>query len=98
MGPEAFLDKLLSTTDTPIIFAGDGALRYREVISGRLGGRALFVSLFHNTGHAANGALLALNAHRSGQDLKPGSLLPVYLRPSEAEYAKLDRQHTRQSR
>jgi tRNA threonylcarbamoyladenosine biosynthesis protein TsaB len=95
MGPDAFLDKLLATTDTPVIFAGDGALRYHEVISGRLGGRALFAPPIHNAGHAANGALLALNAHRSGQDLEPGRLLPVYLRPSEAEYAKLDRQKTR---
>ncbi|MDR3578401.1 MAG: tRNA (adenosine(37)-N6)-threonylcarbamoyltransferase complex dimerization subunit type 1 TsaB [Oryzomonas sp.] len=98
MGPEAFLDKLLATTDTPIILAGDGALRYNEVISGRLGGRALFAPSFLNVGHAANGAFLALHAHRSGQDLEPGRLLPVYLRPSETEYAKLDSQKTRQSR
>lgn len=98
MGPEAFLDKLMVTTDTPVILAGDGAVRYRELISARLGERALFASLFHNAGHAANGALLALHAHRSGQDLEPGRLLPVYLRPSEAEYAKIGSQNTRQSR
>lgn len=96
MGPEAFLDKLLAMTDKPVIFAGDGAVRYHEVISGRLGGQALFAPPFFNVGHAANGALLALHAHLNGQDLKPGRLLPVYLRPSEAEYAKMDRQNTRQ--
>ena len=41
---------------------------------------------------------LAIHAHQSGQDPEPGRLLPVYLRPSEAEYAKLDNQKTRQSR
>jgi len=96
MEPGAFLDKLLATTDKPVILAGDGAFRYHEIISGRLGGRALFAPPFHNSGHAANGALLALHAHRSGRDLEPGRLLPVYLRPSEAEYAKLDSQKTRQ--
>jgi len=98
MGPEAFLDKLLATTDSPVILAGDGAVRYREVISGRLGEKALFAPPFLGVGHAANGAFLALHAHQNGQDLEPGRLLPVYLRPSEAEYAKLDRQNTRQSR
>jgi len=98
MGPEAFLDKLKATTDAPVIFAGDGALRYREVIAARMGERALFAPSRHNAGHAGNGALLALHAHRSGQDLEPGRLLPVYLRPSEAEYAKIGSQNTRQSR
>lgn len=98
MGPEAFLDKLTATTDTPVIFAGDGAVRYREIIVAQMGARALFAPPRHSTGHAANGAILALHAHQSGQDLEPGRLLPVYLRPSEAEYAKLDRQNTRQSR
>jgi tRNA threonylcarbamoyladenosine biosynthesis protein TsaB len=98
MKPEAFLDKLPALTDKPVIFAGDGAVRYHEVISGCLGGQALFASPFLNVGHAANGALLALHAHRSGQDLEPGRLLPVYLRPSEAEYAKMDRQKAQQTK
>lgn len=98
MGPEAFLDKLRAVTDKPVIFAGDGAVRYREAISERLGERALFAPPYLSAGRAANGALLALHAHRSGQDLEPGRLLPVYLRPSEAEYAKMDRQKAQQAR
>jgi tRNA threonylcarbamoyladenosine biosynthesis protein TsaB len=98
MGPEAFLDKLLATIVTPVILTGDGALRYKEAISARLGRRAIFAPPFLNAGHAANGVLLAIHAHQSGQDPEPGRLLPVYLRPSEAEYAKLDNQKTRQSR
>ena len=92
MGPEEFLRELITMTDAPVIFAGDGALRYREVIFERLGERAVFAPPFLNSGHVANGAFLALHAYRSGQDLEPGRLLPVYLRPSEAEYAKLDSQ------
>jgi len=92
MEPEAFLDRLSAVTDKPVIFAGDGADRYHEVIAGRLGGQALFAPPFLNVGHAANGALLALHAHRNGRYLEPDRLLPVYLRPSEVEYAKMDRQ------
>lgn len=92
MGPEAFLEQLLATTDTPVIFAGDGAARYREVIASHLGERALFAPARHNVGHAGNGALLALHAYGNNATLEPGRLLPVYLRPSEAEYAKLDQQ------
>lgn len=98
MGPEAFLDKLSAATHTPVIFAGDGALRYRQVITERMGAQARFPSPFHHAGHAANGALLALHAYRNSATLAPEQLLPVYLRPSEAEYAKIDRQNTRQSR
>jgi len=94
--PEDILRDIVTMTDTPVIFAGDGALCYREVISGRLGGRAIFAPSFLNEGHPANGAFLGLHAHRSGKDLEPGALLPVYLRPSEAEYAKLGSQKTRQ--
>ncbi|QEM70135.1 tRNA (adenosine(37)-N6)-threonylcarbamoyltransferase complex dimerization subunit type 1 TsaB [Geobacter sp. FeAm09] len=98
MGPEAFLDQLLAATAGPVIFTGDGALRYREIIAARLGEQARFPSPYHHAGHAANGALLALQAHRSGATLTPDRLLPVYLRPSEAEYAKINQQNTRQSR
>ncbi|GFE61889.1 tRNA (adenosine(37)-N6)-threonylcarbamoyltransferase complex dimerization subunit type 1 TsaB [Geobacter sp. AOG2] len=92
MGPEAFLDQLSAATQGPVIFAGDGAVRYREVIAAHLGERARFASTRHNVGHAGNGALLALHAWHNNATLEPARLLPVYLRPSEAEYAKLDRQ------
>jgi len=91
MGPEAFLD-ILSATQGPVIFAGDGAVRYREVISAQMGERARFAPTRHNVGHAGNGALLALHAWHNNATLEPARLLPVYLRPSEAEYAKLDQQ------
>lgn len=96
--PEQFLKALAATTDSPVIFAGEGALRYRETIAARRRQNAIFAPFPHNAGRAANGALLALAHYRSGQTHEPARLLPVYLRASEAEYAKLGQQNTRQSR
>ncbi|HEY4743934.1 MAG TPA: hypothetical protein VIH45_04695, partial [Desulfuromonadaceae bacterium] len=75
-----------------VIFVGDGAGRYREAIAARRGERALFAPFSHAGGRAANGTLLALDAFQRGATVEPARLLPVYLRPSEAEYAKLGQQ------
>lgn len=89
--PEHFLHLLEARGDRAIIFAGEGAVRYRDMISEKLGTRALFAPAAHNAGRAGNGAVLALHAAPGA----PDRLLPVYLRASEAEYAKLDRQRSR---
>lgn len=92
MPPDRFLDLLCATTDRELIFCGEGALRYAEQISSRLGDRARFAPFPHHAAHAANGVLLALHQYRAAQTLEPDRLLPVYLRSSEAEYAKLEQQ------
>ena len=92
MAPELFLARLRTTTNGPVIFAGEGAVRYHETISARMGGLALFANFPQHVGHAANGALLAREQFRNGQSVEPAQLLPVYIRPSEAEYAKLGQQ------
>jgi len=83
--PERFLDLLCETTNTPVIFCGDGAVRYRDLIAERLGRQALFAPFPLDTAHASNGALLALHSFRNGESLEPSRLLPTYLRASEAE-------------
>jgi tRNA threonylcarbamoyladenosine biosynthesis protein TsaB len=83
--PERFLDLLRETTDAPIIFCGDGALRYRDLIAGRMGRQALFAPFPLNSTRASNGALLALHSFRNGESLAPSRLLPAYLRASDAE-------------
>ncbi len=92
MAPEAFLDQITNATSGPVILAGDGTDRYRDVIAARLGKSAILAPFTHNICHAANGAILALAAHQAGNTLAPAQLLPVYLRASEAEYAKLEKQ------
>ena len=90
--PENFLERVRTKTDRPVIFAGEGAVRYRTLISSIMGDKALVAPFSHNVGRAANGALIALEAANRGELLAPHQLLPLYLRASEAEYAKLAQQ------
>lgn len=90
--PERFLELVREATDQPVIFAGEGAVRYRDTIRSVMGEKALSAPFTHNTGCAASGALLALEAAVKDRLIAPHQLLPVYLRASEAEYAKLAQQ------
>ncbi len=87
LSPAAFLDRI----SDGVIFIGEGAVRYREQIEARLGERALFVPPSSNVPRASNGALLAMEAFRRGDIASLATLSPVYIRPSEAELAKLKR-------
>ncbi len=88
LSPAAFLDRISGTT----IFIGEGAIRYRELIETRLGGCALFAPSSFNPPRASSGALLAADALRRGNAASLATLSPVYIRPSEAELAKLKRE------
>jgi tRNA threonylcarbamoyladenosine biosynthesis protein TsaB len=85
LSPPEFLDRITAVTDAPVIFAGEGAVRYHGIIAEQLGDRALFAPFPANIPHASNGILLALDASRRGELLEPSQLLPVYLRASDAE-------------
>ena len=85
---EQFLDLIVTQSDQPIIFVGEGALRYRETILAHRGERALFAPISHNTGRAAHGAILALDTFHQGKTLEPAQLQPDYIRASEAEIAR----------
>jgi tRNA threonylcarbamoyladenosine biosynthesis protein TsaB len=90
--PEAFMEIIIKTVNQSVIFCGDGAVRYKEVISEKMGAKVIFAPFTHNAVHAANGAVLAMEKYKVGKVIKPAQLLPVYLRASEAEYAKMNRQ------
>jgi tRNA threonylcarbamoyladenosine biosynthesis protein TsaB len=83
--PERLIDLLHQTHRSPVIFCGDGAVRYRELISERSGHQAIFAPFPLHTARASNAAPLALYAFRIGNSLEPSRLLPTYLRASEAE-------------
>jgi tRNA threonylcarbamoyladenosine biosynthesis protein TsaB len=68
-----------------VIFCGDGAVRYRDLISERMGQQAIFAPFPLHTARASNAAPLALYAFHNGNSLEPSRLLPTYLRASEAE-------------
>jgi len=86
--PGAFLDRLAAATDQPVIFLGDGAVRYHDRIAEQLGDQAIFAPFPLHLPRATNGILLARHASECGKLLEPGQLLPVYLRASDAELMK----------
>ena len=88
MSPACFLDLLCYTTDKPVVFAGEGALRYRDQIAEKMVKRAIFAPFPLHISHAANAVLLALDRFKLGEHVEPSWLLPVYLRASDAEINK----------
>ncbi len=83
--PAAILEQIAVATGEPVIFLGDGALRFHDLIAERLGDQAVFAPYPLNSPHAGNGTLLALHAFRCGNLLEASQLLPLYLRASDAE-------------
>jgi len=68
-----------------IVFLGDGAQAYRDVIVGSLGNRAVFLSGAHQYIRASAVGLLGVMGCREGRTLDPVGFTPHYLRLSEAE-------------
>ncbi len=87
--PARFLEEL----EGPVIFVGEGAARYRELIVDRLGDKALFAPLSANLPHASAGASLAMRAFAQGDAVSSDLLAPVYIRLSEAELARMNREN-----
>ncbi|MDD2581217.1 MAG: tRNA (adenosine(37)-N6)-threonylcarbamoyltransferase complex dimerization subunit type 1 TsaB [Desulfuromonadaceae bacterium] len=88
LSPTAFLDQIVAMSRDKVIFAGDGALRYHDLIAERLGDQAIFAPFPSHNSHAANGITLAQHAFRHDELKEPSQLLPVYLRASDAEINK----------
>jgi tRNA threonylcarbamoyladenosine biosynthesis protein TsaB len=88
---EQFLLLISDATHRPVIFAGEGAQRYRETILALRGELALIAPVSQHTGRAAHGSMLALESFHSGNTTDPAHLLPDYIRASEAEIARLAR-------
>lgn len=79
--PEAILAEIKQTT----VFLGDGADIYRDLIRERLGSMALFAPINLRYPRAVNVARLALPRLQRGETMEINSLIPTYLRCSEAE-------------
>jgi len=88
MSMEQFIDLIQERCREQVIFVGDGAARYRTVITSKMNGTALFTPLSGTIGRASHGALLARDSYERGITLSPEQLLPDYIRPSEAELAR----------
>jgi tRNA threonylcarbamoyladenosine biosynthesis protein TsaB len=79
--PELFLSEIKE----PTVFLGEGANIYRELIKKSLGTLAHFAPLAKQLPSAANVAELGFKDILSGKVLDPASLVPKYIRKSEAE-------------
>lgn len=71
-----------------ILFAGEGALLYRELIVRSAGGRALFPPPDKMIPSPANVAYIGLQKALRGEFSEPIGLVPLYIRKSEAEIKK----------
>ena len=79
--PEALLEKLQGH----ILFAGEGALLYREKIIGAMKERAFFTGMDKMVPSPANVAMLGLAKAIRGEYAVISDTVPVYIRKSEAE-------------
>lgn len=78
-------DVLLSDIIGETLFVGNGALVYRSLIVRHLASQAHFAPAFLNLPRAGAAAALALSEWQAGRFLNADELMPLYLRPSEAE-------------
>ena len=83
--PGEFLDLLTLRGHDTVIFCGDGVIRYRTQIEQHLGDKAVIAPFPCHQPNAALAAPLVLRSWQNGDILTPARLLPVYLRPSDAE-------------
>jgi tRNA threonylcarbamoyladenosine biosynthesis protein TsaB len=82
--PEQFLAEL----EGPVIFLGDGAVKYHSLIVQKLGERAVLVPASLSVVRASAGCMLAEDTFSKVGATLPEQLLPNYLRLSEAELAR----------
>ncbi len=76
---------LVNALKGPVIFAGEGALLYREVIEEIAGENAVFAPPHCMVPSPSNVAYLGLKKAVNGDFSEPVSLVPFYIRKSEAE-------------
>jgi tRNA threonylcarbamoyladenosine biosynthesis protein TsaB len=84
--PEASIkpDELLKDITGPVVFMGEGAKIYKNVISDLLNTKAMFAPL-QMSPSASTVAEIAIEMMKQGITADPVSLTPYYIRKSEAE-------------
>jgi tRNA threonylcarbamoyladenosine biosynthesis protein TsaB len=85
LSPDATLDAWAAALDgADLVFAGDGAVKYRRVIEARLGGAAGIPSAVPPLA----GVIGRLAAAEPGRAVRPHAVVPLYVRRSDAELAR----------
>ena len=82
----------LKDREEKIIFLGDGVSVYENKIKEVLGEKAVFAPSFCNLQHASVLAHVATKCYEAGQVEDPSLFVPIYLRKSQAEREKEERE------
>ena len=78
-------DSLIKEITKPTIFVGNGLFPYGDIIRNKLKRNALFVSQANNFPRASILAESGIKRFAQKRFSKPEDIVPVYIRPSEAE-------------
>lgn len=78
-------DDLLAHLEGTVLFAGEGALVYRDTIVATLGTRAVFAPACKMVPAPSTIAMLGLSKASAGEFADPFDAVPLYIRKSEAE-------------
>jgi tRNA threonylcarbamoyladenosine biosynthesis protein TsaB len=78
-------EDLLRDGDSPVVLAGEGAIRYRDRILSAIGERALAAPSHKMVPSPANIALLGVHRARRSEYSDPATAEPLYVRKAEAE-------------
>jgi tRNA threonylcarbamoyladenosine biosynthesis protein TsaB len=92
VAPRTLAEELRATTEGPVVFLGDGVAAFAPVLAGVLGTRARMAPAALRLPSAVTVGELAGAALARGEAADPAGLVPLYLRPSEAELARERRQ------
>src|SRR5262249_22474102 len=90
--PATLAEELRAAVSGPIVFVGDAVGPFAPVLVDVLGARALLAPADLRLPSAVTVGELGGRALQSGEIPDPASLVPLYLRPSEAELARERRQ------
>ena len=93
MAPALLAEELRTRTEGPLVFLGDGVAPFAPILAEILGPRARLGPGSLRLPSAATVGELALERLARGEAADPDGLVPLYLRPSEAELARERRQH-----
>lgn len=92
LGIEELLDEL-KEKDAPVLFCGDGVPVFRQRIAEVLEERAIFAPTMQNMNLGASVAEIGLAKAMAGETIPYGALVPQYVRLSQAERERQEKEN-----